>query len=190
MRGREPEGPIIASVVLERLKHFAPAVEPAASCPRENQIAGRYTRESPDLAAMMGGGGFLSGSNLYLLRDGSYFYTEWADISPEAILDKGHWFEHKDVLELKPDGLERKEEAYAHEHYYAVFCMPAPNHHGLRIIGGHQLAELEADDKEGSQGAANRRFRLLLHSCERIEEYSTPESSRSVIEKLRRMSFR
>jgi hypothetical protein len=189
MRGREPEGPIIASVVLERLRHFAPAVEPAASCPRENQIAGRYTRETSDLAAMMGGGGFLSGSNLYLLRDGSYFYTEWADISPEAILDKGRWFLHKDVLELKPDGPERKE-AYAHEHYYAVFCLRATNHLGLRIIGNRQLAELEADDREGPQGAANQQFRLLLHSCERIEEYSTPESSRSVMEKLRRISWR
>lgn len=189
MRGREPEGPIIASVVLERLRHFTPAVEPAASCPHENQIAGRYTRETPDLAAMMGGGGFLSGSNLYLLRDGSYFYTEWADISPEAILDRGRWFEHEDVLELKPDGPERKE-AYSHEHYYAVFCLAATNHHGLRIIGGHQLAEMDADDREGSQGAADLQFRLLLHSCERIQKYSTPEASRRVMEKLRHISWR
>jgi hypothetical protein len=178
---------MIAGAVLERLRHLVPAVEPAASCLREGQVAGLYTRETPRLAAMMGGGGFLGGSNLYLLPEGSYFYTEWADISPEAILAKGRWLEHNDLLELKPDSPERKA---AHEHYYAIFCLPASKRDGLRIIGNDQLGELEADDKDGPRGPSDRDFRLLLHSCERIEEYSTSESSRKVMEKLRHIPWR
>jgi hypothetical protein len=45
----------------------------------------------------------LSGSNLYLFPDGSYVYTEWADVLPETIYDKGRWKCALGVLALVPD---------------------------------------------------------------------------------------
>lgn len=52
-------------------------------------LAGMYSRESPQLAKRIGG--FLSGSNLYLLPDGRFIYTEWADVAPESVYETGTW---------------------------------------------------------------------------------------------------
>ena len=49
------------------------------------------------------GDGGLSGESLYLFPDGSFVYTEWADIQPETIYDKGTWRLESGVLDLSPD---------------------------------------------------------------------------------------
>src|SRR5262245_7629866 len=48
-------------------------------------------------------GGGLAGETLYLFADGSFIYSEWADVQPETVYDKGHWALSDGVLQLAPD---------------------------------------------------------------------------------------
>jgi hypothetical protein len=50
-----------------------------------------------------GGDGMLSGENLYLFADGSYIYTEWGDLLPETIYDKGDWRIEGGLVRFSPD---------------------------------------------------------------------------------------
>jgi hypothetical protein len=45
----------------------------------------------------------LSGRNLYLFSDGTYIYTEWADVLPETIYDRGRWRFHDALLRFVGD---------------------------------------------------------------------------------------
>ncbi len=40
-------------------------------------------------------------ANLYLFPNGSYIYTEWADILPETVFDRGRWSVVGGVLTLE-----------------------------------------------------------------------------------------
>jgi hypothetical protein len=45
----------------------------------------------------------LTGSELYLFEDGTYFYTEWGCVHPETIHDKGRWRLDSSILDLTAD---------------------------------------------------------------------------------------
>jgi hypothetical protein len=75
-------------------------VEPVHPSARTD-LAGHYTGESPELKGRVGP--FLSGKDLYLFPDGSYLYSQWADVMPMTIFDKGHWSAASNVLELVSD---------------------------------------------------------------------------------------
>jgi hypothetical protein len=45
----------------------------------------------------------LSGDILYLFPDGTYIYSEWSDISPETISDKGAWTYSQGLVQLVSD---------------------------------------------------------------------------------------
>lgn len=173
-----------ASTVLERLRRIVPAVQPAASCMRARQLAGRYSAETPELAEMMGGG-YLGGSSLYLFWNGSYMYSEWTDISPETIEDQGRWFRSADMLELKSDDLRHEPKYLIHDTHFFVFCLPTAAGTGLRIIGTKdELTNLEKDaGKDGEQD--DQLFRLMMYSRERREVYRSPEGSRQMMKELR-----
>jgi len=49
-------------------------------------------------------GSGLSGSELYLFPDGTYMYTEWADIFPETLYDRGTWLCSESLIRLSSDG--------------------------------------------------------------------------------------
>jgi hypothetical protein len=66
------------------------------------KLAGRYTSASRELGKRIGGG-FLSGEDLYLFRNGTYIYCEWADIQPVTIYDKGQWNFTGGLVSLKSD---------------------------------------------------------------------------------------
>lgn len=50
-----------------------------------------------------GRGGGLAGKELYLFPDRSYVHTEWADIMPETVMDKGRWALETEGLVFTPD---------------------------------------------------------------------------------------
>jgi hypothetical protein len=58
----------------------------------QTELAGTWTDE-----------GTTSGSYLYLFPDGTFIYTEAADIMPESIYDKGTWRAESGMLTLSPD---------------------------------------------------------------------------------------
>jgi hypothetical protein len=55
------------------------------------------------LAGIWKSGGGLSGFNFYLFEDIHFIYTQWADIQPETICDKGTWRSEGDILFLSRD---------------------------------------------------------------------------------------
>ena len=61
-------------------------------------LAGEYTSTPNELRMPA-----LSGENLYLFTDGTYIYTEWADILPVTIFDKGTWKISIDQILLTSD---------------------------------------------------------------------------------------
>jgi hypothetical protein len=74
------------------LRRIAARVAVELVAPEETAIVGVWSR-----------GDGLSGSNLYLFGERSYIYTEWADIQPETIHDKGLWTAERGALTLVPD---------------------------------------------------------------------------------------
>jgi hypothetical protein len=68
----------------------------------ETSLAGRYTSAPAELTKRLGG--VLPGGNdLYLFPDGSYIYTEWDDLLPPTIYDKGKWILRGGFLDLASD---------------------------------------------------------------------------------------
>ena len=88
-----------ASTLIERIQAKTP-VEDVSSLDVAH-IAGVYKNPGTSLIKEIGGA--LSGDVLYLLPDGTYIFTEWSDISPEAISDKGAWTFSHGLAELASD---------------------------------------------------------------------------------------
>jgi hypothetical protein len=175
--------PAVVGSVLERLQHIVPEVERAENCPRAQQFAARYSAETPQTAGIIGG---TSGDSLYLFRDGSYLYVEWADILPETMMDQGRWSLQGGLLVLGSDGVS-SDKGSLQDVQYVAFCPPGSGRRALRIIGrDHQLGMLEDHFTKDPGSADDRRFLVMLYSRERLEEYVTPEASQQARENLRR----
>lgn len=71
----------------------APACKPAECLKRISAkavvVSSKLTKSA--LLGNWSDGSGLSGSELYLFDDDTYIYTEWADVEPETIYDKGRW---------------------------------------------------------------------------------------------------
>ncbi len=65
-----------------------------------NSVAGRYSSAPEELTKKVVP---LSGSDLYLFPDGSYFYYFWSDVPPPTIQDKGRWVLSGGELKLTSD---------------------------------------------------------------------------------------
>jgi hypothetical protein len=73
--------------MFEVIKEKVPQVKPFDIQDSKYKISGHYSDSGPSMA----GHERLSGSDLYLFPDGTYIYTEWADIMPETVYEKGNW---------------------------------------------------------------------------------------------------
>jgi hypothetical protein len=65
-----------------------------------NSAAGHYSSAPEELTKKVVP---LSGSDLYLFPDGSYFDYFWSDVPPPTIQDKGHWVLSGGELKLTSD---------------------------------------------------------------------------------------
>ena len=81
---------------MSRIRKFLPV---SAISETQFKKGAKFSSSSDELAKRVGG--FLSGENLYLFSDGTYIYTEWADIMSETIYDKGSWIFSKGCIFLK-----------------------------------------------------------------------------------------
>lgn len=78
----------------------------AADCLRRIGTRAAVTLEdaSPrELAGVWTNGGGLAGSTLHLFADGTYIFSQWADIQPETIYDKGRWNVRQGVVRMSSD---------------------------------------------------------------------------------------
>src|SRR5947209_19022113 len=81
---------------LERLRahvHVEPVIGATA-----HEIAGHYSSNPKEI-----GRSPLSGNDLYLFPDGSYLYSEWGDLEPVTIRDKGTWAFSDGAVKLVSD---------------------------------------------------------------------------------------
>jgi hypothetical protein len=94
--------------VVQMLQEFHLKVKEVPPADRSvKSLAGHYTS-----------GVGLSGEECYLFSDASYIYTNWADILPETIYEKGTWSVKHGFIVLKPDGsLPRS--TFPKDHVYA-----------------------------------------------------------------------
>jgi hypothetical protein len=77
-----------------------------ADCLKRISARVAATLVQPDRAAVVGvrsSESGLLGSDLRRFADSTYVYTEWADIEPETIYDKGTWAVGGGLLTLSPD---------------------------------------------------------------------------------------
>ena len=83
---------------LPRINNLVPV---SAIQSKSFEQSGLFSSSSQELSKRIGG--FLSGGDLYLYSNGSYIYTEWADLMPETIFDKGSWQFRSGCIFLKSD---------------------------------------------------------------------------------------
>ncbi len=79
--------------------HRGPAaVRPVAALTTAS-LSGRYSNPGPTLE------GGLSGDDLYLFPDASFFFLKWADILPRTIYSRGSWQVENGYVTLHDDGV-------------------------------------------------------------------------------------
>jgi hypothetical protein len=87
--------------IINTIKSYIPAItEAAINTDNLDTLFGHYsskpfTRDRPGL----------SGEELYLFPDKTFYYLEWADVLPLTIYDIGTWDLKDGILELKSDGI-------------------------------------------------------------------------------------
>jgi hypothetical protein len=87
--------------VVSTLKSYVPAISEASiDSSSANLLFGHYTskpftRDMPEL----------SGEEVYLFPDKTFYYLEWADILPLTIYDIGTWDIKDGILEFKSDSI-------------------------------------------------------------------------------------
>ncbi|MFH0888642.1 MAG: tetratricopeptide repeat protein [Planctomycetota bacterium] len=87
--------------VIKKIQQFLPSVKGLPpDLDKEETLIGHFADPNP---ALFTGG--LSGCDIYLFPDKTYFYIDWADISPEHIADKGIWIYKNGLLTLQSDNL-------------------------------------------------------------------------------------
>jgi hypothetical protein len=91
--------PASASKPIERLCAKTPVT--GLSAIDAAHIAGIFKNPGKSLIKRIGGA--LSGETLYLFRDGTYIYSEWADISADTVYDKGAWTYSGGLVQLVSD---------------------------------------------------------------------------------------
>ena len=98
-----------ARELIDRVRKHVPTVV-LANVANPLSLAGHYTT-----------GSGLSGSELYLFPDGTYMHTEWADILPETLSDRGTWSCSEGLLRLFSDGtlskVHPRDKVYVGLHY-------------------------------------------------------------------------
>jgi hypothetical protein len=129
-------------------------------------LAGRYTSTSKELAARVGG--FLSGEDLYVCPDGSYVYTEWADVESTTVYDKGRWTVVSGLLQLTSDS-DVTWSPRAERDYIAI-RRPGQARSEILIVGTRR--ELPYFEQAAADDPA---FQLLLAALVRVERLTASE---------------
>lgn len=167
-----------ADDVIERLQRVVPGVAPLGASRQGASLSGRYTAESERLRQRVGG--FLDGGDLYLFRDRSFFYVEWADILPRTICASGHWSFHDQLVELSTERVLCKSFPTKLEPRYVAFSLTDAAGRSLRLLGtSRQLRAFEDSN-------AHDELELLMNSLEAVELYATLEESRRASEEVLR----
>ena len=89
---------IPSSKMVNSIKDKVPGVK--AFQKDKDQLPGHYSSAGPSLKKYVGAS---SGSDLYMFPDETYIYTEWADIMPNTIHERGTWRFDGSIISLVSD---------------------------------------------------------------------------------------
>jgi hypothetical protein len=172
---------LTAHEALERLRAKT-RVDAVASASPE-RFAGRYTSESKELRNRIGG--FLSGDELYLFQDGTYFYCEWADIEPTTVYDKGTWALADGLVELKsgPEVTWDPGKYRWYDRRYVAFHRSSRNNEIMLIGIDYALRRFE-------EGAGDDPGFMLLLTARKRESTFTRHDAEKLKAKLMKESWR
>jgi len=160
---------VLSAEVLGILRRFDKGVAAVPASVTPAAIVGRYSRQTPQLASLIGGG-FLGGENLYLFWDGRYVYTEWADVEPETIYETGLWYRDGSLVVLKADD-SGKPSRPPRDAHFVLFRLSKPAG-DVRLVG----AALQVKALEQSSGDEHL-LALLSNSLGRLEDFKTSTES-------------
>jgi hypothetical protein len=113
--------------------HVSEVKQVPADVDVEQVLAGHFS----DTTHVFGSG--VSGSELYLFPDKTYFYLEWADIFPLTICDKGDWRCQAGFLVLLSDG-STPATSGPRDHEYLPLVLPTDH---ATAVGEAQPTEVE-----------------------------------------------
>lgn len=177
LRGVTHTASTAAAEVLSRVSKRVEGIDSPELPMRAPGLAGRFSVESPALGALIGGG-FLGGSNLYLFFDGRYIYSEWADVEPETLYEKGVWRLVDGVLHLEAELVARKS-VHLRDRSFVLCTHRFGSATKLRLIGTQeQVRFIEGSESNDPQ------LTLLLNSLEQVEKYETERRSRRAQKRL------
>lgn len=107
----------VAKDMFLKIHKHVPNIQSLDVIDKKGIIPGVYSSIGPTLQEYSGGA--TSGSYFYIFPDGSYIYTEWADIMAETIYEKGHWDIKNSFITFKNDDSLSKERSTSE--YYLPF---------------------------------------------------------------------
>ena len=144
-----------------------------------SRITGHYANPPRELVTQLGG--VLNGNELYLFPDGTYIYSEWADIQPLTIYDKGRWTFANGAVELKSDP-EVTWNPEADRTYVAVRHRSKKKE--VLLVGVHSdLARFEAENQNNPE-------LTLLYLAKKQDRTITRSKTAAVKARLLRESWR
>jgi len=165
--------------LLADVRKFAPQVTLAPENLDSNVIAGHYTENGPELKRRVLF--FLTGRELYLFPDGSYFFTDWGCSSPETIYDRGFWSYLDGYVELRSDrSLPPRNPPL--DHRFAVLQYEIGEEHGYRLMGTDKEFQYFHENTEADDGD----FMFLLCSQVQVEPLDAQKGKALKDELLRR----
>jgi hypothetical protein len=151
--------------VLTRVKRFV----------RSARLYPRPEEPKPELAGWYvptDRGNYLAGNNLYLFPDGSYLYSEWADILSETIFDRGTWDYQDGRIRLETDN-SVPQTFTRHDHLFLV--LQTEDRFGLQTNLMGLLRDYEYFRKNASWW--NGSFQFELRSKMRLQALTNQEAT-------------
>ena len=127
-------------------------------------LAGRYSTVSEEVRRRVGPP--LSGADLYLFPDRSYFWVEWTDILPPTVFDRGRWQADQANIHLVTGVGVTWKTTNEHE-FVAIHRLTHPTE--VRLIGTNR--QLKVFERHATDRSADLEFFLLIDSLSREEAF-------------------
>ncbi len=169
-RGAEPKR------ILREIEGIVPAVSAPAS---DRETLALLPAHFSDRNAETGP--TLSGQDLYLFPDGSYFFLRWADIEPPTIYDKGRWSFRGGLVSLQSDHSAPQDIfPYSRDTAFVPFYHKVSGERTLLLMGTR--SQFSYFKENGTDSDAHMLFLCSLTRAEAIDPSSAAVLKRKIYE--------
>lgn len=157
---------------------YVPNIEPMPLDIQIIELCGYYSDKhfSVDL-------GQLSGEELYLFPDKTYYYLMWADILPLTIYDKGEWKYSNGYIELYSDHSVNQKD-FPKDHRYIPLQYKGNDKTTLLLVGSEWHFSYFEGKVKTEKEASDRIFMLDLNSFKKQQEKAITSSNYEETKKM------